>query len=315
MPEPGTTIPISTPGIYTLTVTNSDNNCEGTATVQVIQNDLTLESAFAQADYVECEATATLIGNLPAGTTGTWTSISEADIEDTTAATTNVSGFGPGVNQFVWTLSLGDCLNYSSDTVSFAVNQVMPNAVSDNATLQPGTGGQVTINVLENDEFTAGNISFTLLPNTIFGVVTSNDEGDVVYTKEKCVVGKVEIPYQICDMTCPDLCDEATLTIDVLSDPEEACGETPNGITPNGDGVNDELVFDELLNTSEIYPDNEIVIFNRWGDVVYQAKPYLNDWQGTNKNGDELPHATYYYILRLNIADGQILRGDVTIIK
>ena len=101
----------------------------------------------------------------------------------------------------------------------------------------------------------------------------------------------------------------------MLSDPADPCGETPNGITPNGDGVNDELVFDDLLKTDENYPDNEIIIFNRWGDVVYQAKPYLNNWAGTNKNGDGLPHATYYYILRLNIANGKILRGDVTILK
>jgi gliding motility-associated-like protein len=90
----------------------------------------------------------------------------------------------------------------------------------------------------------------------------------------------------------------------------------PNGITPNGDGLNDELVFDVLLNNpSTEFPDNEIIIFNRWGDVVYQAKPYNNDWRGTNQSGNELPQGTYYYILRLSIADGEILRGDITILK
>lgn len=312
----GPTVSVSAAGVYTLTVTNTANNCTATATVAVTQDNSGLEQAFAQADYVECEPDATLIGNLPTGTTGNWTSSTGANIQSPSAATTTASGFIAGQNKFVWTLSKGDCLNYSSDTVTITVNQATPNAVNDNTVLQPGSGGQVTINVLENDEFTTGNVVLSLLPyNTVFGVATANSEGEIVFKKEKCVVGKVEIPYQICDLTCPDLCDVASLVVDVLFDPEEACGKTPNGITPNGDGVNDELVFDELLNTSENYPDNEIVIFNRWGDVVYQAKPYQNNWRGTNNSGDDLPHATYYYILRLNIANGKILRGDVTILK
>jgi len=311
----GETIAVSTQGTYTLTVTNPANGCSGTASVQVLQDNSNLEQASAQADYVNCESEATLIGNLPAGTTGLWTTLTGATIGTPTSETATASNFSTGENQFVWTLSLGDCPNYSADTVSFDVNQTTPNAVDDNTSLQPGTGGQISLNVLENDDFTAGNISFELLPNTVFGTVTSSPEGEVTYVKEKCVAGKVTIPYKICDLTCPDLCDDATLTIDVLSDPEEACGETPNGITPNGDGINDELIFDELLNTSENYPDNEIVIFNRWGDVVFQAKPYLNNWAGTNNGGQDLPQATYYYILRLKIADGLILKGDVTILK
>ncbi len=305
---------VSSPGTYILTVTNSTNFCTGTASVQVLQ-DISGVPANAQADYADCEPEALLIGNLPASTTGVWTTTTGATIADPTNATTTASDLSPGENTFIWTLSLGDCLNYSSGTVSFTVDQAAPNAVNDNTALQPGTGGQVTINVLENDVFAVGNIDFILLPNSVFGEVVANDSGDVVFLKEKCFAGKVEIPYQICNATCPDLCDEANLTIEVQPDPADACDDIPNGITPNGDGVNDELVFDVLLNNIEEYPDNEIVIFNRWGDEVYHAKPYNNDWAGTNQGGGDLPHATYYYILRLNIANGDILRGDVTIIK
>jgi large repetitive protein len=85
----------------------------------------------------------------------------------------------------------------------------------------------------------------------------------------------------------------------------------PNAITPNSDGKNDELVIDGL----EKFPENELVIFNRWGDILYASKPYRNDWQGTNKSGNPLPEGTYYYVLRLNTADGKILRGDMTILR
>ncbi len=311
----GENISVCEAGNYTLTVTNTANGCSASTKATVVQNNPNLEPATAQADYANCEADAMLIGNQPAGTTGNWTSLTTGtDIENPALATTIASGFSAGEYIFVYTLSLGDCLNYSKDTVTILVNNAMPNAVNDNTTLQPGTGGQISFNVLENDEI-FGGVKFTLLPNNVFGEVVSNDAGLVTFTKEKCVSGKVEIPYQICDLGCPDLCDQAILTIEVVSDPDEACGETPNGITPNGDGVNDELVFDELLNNDGNYPDNEFIVFNRWGDIVYQVKPYLNNWNGKSNKGDELPHATYYYILRLNISDGKILKGDVTILK
>ncbi len=192
-----------------------------------------------------------------------------------------------------------------------------PNAVNDVANLLAGAGGQVTINVLDNDDFSFENGTFNLLPYTGLGEVVASDSGEVVFTKENCMVGKYVVNYEICDLTCPDLCDEASLTIDIAADPADNCdgNEAPNAITPNGDGINDELVFDILLDNSKDFPDNEIIIFNRWGDVIYSAKPYLNNWEGTNMNGKDLPQATYYYILRLNIANGEILRGDVTIMK
>ena len=80
--------------------------------------------------------------------------------------------------------------------------------------------------------------------------------------------------------------------------------------------ADDELIFDIILITPpEEFPDNELIVFNRWGDIVYQSKPYNNDWQGQNNDGDPLPDGTYYYVLRLDISEGVIYRGDITIIK
>ncbi len=69
----------------------------------------------------------------------------------------------------------------------------------------------------------------------------------------------------------------------------------PQGFSPNGDGVNDYLVIDNL----EKYPNNHIMILNRWGNKLFEAKPYLNDWDGTTKNGNRPPAGTYFYILEL----------------
>lgn len=90
--------------------------------------------------------------------------------------------------------------------------------------------------------------------------------------------------------------------------------EMPNAITPNGDGMNDFLKIPAIEADPDGHPDNEIVIFNRWGDVVYRATPYQNDWDGTN-NGQELPEGTYYYVVRLDVSEGVTMTGMVTILK
>ena len=48
------------------------------------------------------------------------------------------------------------------------------------------------------------------------------------------------------------------------------------------------------------YPNNELIIFNRWGKVVYSQKgygTYSRFYDGTNVNGETLPVGTYFYTL------------------
>lgn len=72
-------------------------------------------------------------------------------------------------------------------------------------------------------------------------------------------------------------------------------------ISPNGDNLNDFLVFDEVAQ----YSNNNLVIFNRWGNIVYQTDEYKNNWNGissgraTFKKVDKLPDGTYFYVLKL----------------
>ena len=75
----------------------------------------------------------------------------------------------------------------------------------------------------------------------------------------------------------------------------------PGGVSPNGDGFNDNFVIENL----EYFPENELVIFNRWGDVVFEASPYLNDWSGQVNGamilaGEEVSDGTYFYVLKLS---------------
>jgi gliding motility-associated-like protein len=82
--------------------------------------------------------------------------------------------------------------------------------------------------------------------------------------------------------------------------------EIPNVFTPNGDGANEVWEVPDL----EKYISNEVIIFNRWGDKVFEASNYQNNW-----DGGRLGDGVYFYILK---CDGywqqDVYKGSVTII-
>ncbi len=82
----------------------------------------------------------------------------------------------------------------------------------------------------------------------------------------------------------------------------------PNGFSPNGDGTNDNFVIMGI----DAYLDNELLIYNRWGNIVYQKESYQNEWNGDNSNGEALPDGTYFAILKVIAGDEEIiLKGYV----
>lgn len=83
----------------------------------------------------------------------------------------------------------------------------------------------------------------------------------------------------------------------------------PTGFTPNGDGTNDVWEIEGIANV----PDCEIEVFNRWGEKVFFSKGYTQPFDGT-QNGDKLPAATYYYVIKPNNGAAH-LKGVVTIIQ
>ncbi|MBK7872256.1 MAG: gliding motility-associated C-terminal domain-containing protein [Saprospiraceae bacterium] len=306
-------ISIDKAGTFQLVVTNNDNGCSDTTTVSV-SFDIQFELANAGADQGVCEPTASLSANAPAGTTGAWSTSSAASLNATNQASVTASNLATGDNRFVWTLSAPGCENYSADTIVVKLESA-PLAADDALTLKVGeTSGSVL--VTGNDQISnVASFSISISQNPMLGAASVTTGGRVAYSVKPGVFGQDEFAYTICSSNCPTFCDSAFVQIFIEEDPNFEAPPRTNAITPNGDGVNEQLVFDELLFNPEQYPDNELIIFNRWGDIVFQAKPYNNQWDGTNEMGQNLPEGTYYYILRLNISEGIIIRGDVTVLR
>jgi gliding motility-associated-like protein len=88
----------------------------------------------------------------------------------------------------------------------------------------------------------------------------------------------------------------------------------PTAFTPDGDQTNDTW---RLENIDAIYPNNVVSIYNRLGNKVFEAQQGSYNqmpWDGTF-NGQELPVASYYYIIEYNDNTTENSNGIVTLIK
>ncbi|MBL7950372.1 MAG: gliding motility-associated C-terminal domain-containing protein [Flavobacteriales bacterium] len=86
----------------------------------------------------------------------------------------------------------------------------------------------------------------------------------------------------------------------------------PNTFTPNDDGYNDTWEIPGIAD----YPGAEVVIHDRWGQVVLRSNGYREPWDGTN-DGRRLSVGTYYYHIQLNQLEGRSppYTGFVTIVR
>jgi gliding motility-associated-like protein len=140
------------------------------------------------------------------------------------------------------------------------------------------------------------------LPGTIFGASSDYQQKVPVWsTTTFIVLGKSD------SYGC-----EASDSVNVIVEPFM---QVPTAFSPNGDGLND--YFFPVI-TGENYVLQSFLIFNRWGQCVYEA--YLNSglrgWDGKFK-GQSLDIGTYYYQIIINNPSGKQVsrKGEVTLIR
>jgi gliding motility-associated-like protein len=108
--------------------------------------------------------------------------------------------------------------------------------------------------------------------------------------------GENKFLWKVVSGNCEDTAEVRITVFDVF---------VPTVITPNGDGKNDYFKISEFSGRADL------IIINRWGNEEYKNANYLNDWNGRNNKGSELPEDTYFYILRFE--NGKIKKGSVLI--
>jgi len=74
--------------------------------------------------------------------------------------------------------------------------------------------------------------------------------------------------------------------------------EIYNIITPNKDSKNDRWIISGI----EEFPDNDVIVFNQWGDKIADFHGYNNStvaWEGKNNRNEFVPDGSYFYVLTL----------------
>jgi len=107
-------------------------------------------------------------------------------------------------------------------------------------------------------------------------------------------------------------CTTSTLTA-IVPDERYPCLEERVVITPDGNGTNDEFI---IFCIGDL-PNNNLEIYNRWGQLVFETENYDNSWAGTSQNGTPLPDGPYYYVLEYTNPDGTAVqaKGSLTIVR
>jgi gliding motility-associated-like protein len=87
----------------------------------------------------------------------------------------------------------------------------------------------------------------------------------------------------------------------------------PNSFTPNGDGLND--VF--RIETLDVLLEYSMLIFNRWGQLIYESNEVTKGWDGKYK-GKQVESGVYTY--RIEALDRiekikKVYNGKVTVVR
>jgi len=81
-----------------------------------------------------------------------------------------------------------------------------------------------------------------------------------------------------------------------------------NAFSPNGDLINDTWI----LNSSFLYENSEVIIYNRWGAKIFQSLGYKQPWDGTNLAGNLVKEGVYFYSILLKNGHDNI-KGSVSV--
>jgi gliding motility-associated-like protein len=145
-----------------------------------------------------------------------------------------------------------------------------------------------------NGEATGQDISFTWLPDVFINDVNSlnpmvNPPRDTNYI-----------------LKVASVCGEATDTAHVFVYKDVY---VPNAFSPNNDGLNDTWRIPALT----AYPEHEVTVFNRYGEIVFHNKNSTTVWDGSYK-GKDAPVGVYVYKILIP-SKQRLLKGTLTLIR
>jgi gliding motility-associated-like protein len=272
---------VLSPNAYNYTVTGTALNCPSLPVVVTVNVITTPNSTVAQPNLLVCQYTNGdfIIANPQGGVVYNWT------LDNGFPATGNTYHVPVPIVDSVGTYTvnvlavLGNC-----NSTSNALLTIVPRpSVTVTNTL-------VTVCLHEAPEFDVLNPVGTSIYNWYVG--TAFLQAGTSYVIKDAQLEQTGT-YTITVMDNNKCVNSNTVSLVV----NDCTIHVPQILTPNGDGKNDELVIRFI----DLYPNNKVQVYNRWGSLVYSKDGYTNDWKGTNEkgNGGVLPAGTYFILVDL----------------
>jgi gliding motility-associated-like protein len=180
-------------------------------------------------------------------------------------------------------------------TVTTTGNQ--PPVISSTTASVP-VNGIVTIELLSllsdpDDNLDVSTLSLTSNTSEQGAAASINASSELVLDYGSVIfIGVDRVSIEVCDLL--SACAQQLLSIEVEGDVI-----IYNAISPNADNKNDMMHIANI----ELFSNNHVSVFNRWGDLVFETDNYNNDdraFKGLNKNGKQLPSGIYYYKIELS---------------
>ena len=276
---------VSQPGLYWVEITNAFGNRTQRDSIEVRYYDFGELTLDAQVVICEAQTVALTASGAAAGESYRWYDQNMGFLEEN-QGTYTTSPLNASTEYFV-SLTNGRC---EGDPAKVTV-------IYDAVTAEILPSDSVLIGIGETVQLDAfGGDSFTWSPpqwlNTTEGrTVLSTPEDDLQYT--------VTVTSAL---GCTD-----TATVWVLL---QKGIFIPNAFSPNGDGDNDTWTIFNL----ERFPNNLVQIYNRWGSLVFSARGYQNQWDGT-MNGTDIPDGNYNYVIDFGDPSMPVRRGTVKLMR
>ena len=305
----------SNSGIYTVIL--SFNGCESppSPSVRLTVIDVANQRVFAGLDKTECGNTTTNLTATPlinASFTGNWQSLNAAVIAQNNQSNTAVSGLKSGNNGFVWSVLSSVCGLVGRDTMIVYVEK-MPVLTEITLNLD-SKSSSLLINMREllRDSF---NFKITITPPSQGFAQIQNGRFLFFDRANLTAAQRIEIPYRLCGLQCPNLCADSKLIIDIAASELDSQALDVQKLLSSNSSTS---AFLEIKGT-ELLDEVECIIVDRWGTRVFGPVSYQNNtvgraWDGT-KNGKQLPNGAYYYSLRYTTkANKRTQRGIIYLV-
>ncbi len=293
------------PGWYYLYAIDRDNGCDALDSVYVALNEDQPESIVLDVRQPNCFGENSGVVEVLEVIGGAEPFLYALD-GDTWTQTPGFSQLGPGNYE----ISIQDANGCELTTVA-TLQSPVELAVELGEDLFPNLGEEVILEARTN--FTVDSVSWT----NISGVQMAGSSDSIsVEEALEYIFQAIQNEVITVELFAADGCsvsDQIRLFVDSR---EEVF--IPNVFSPNGDGEND---YFTVFAGQSVEAVQQMMIFSRWGDVVYQGNGFVPNtpvagWDGTH-GGKELNNGIFIYQIDLMLVNGESRRymGDILLMK